>query len=215
MLKTAYQRVRDLAKPIAPVLAACGWFVLYGICQLLCLSANIFWFALGLAITFVVLNYEVTHPRVKPPEYITKDWPAKLDAMIFILMVIALAIIAGFHTQPVTSDNQKAIGNMLRLGPIMLVQTVVIAPTFEENIFRRCLVSFASTPKFIVSGILSTLLFVMMHLWGSPMMQPVLFMQYLVPAIGLFSSYTLTRDIRYSIALHACYNLIASLPLLF
>ncbi len=102
---------------------------------------------------------------------------------------------------------------------VILLLIVIIAPFAEELFFRGPLVWFRNKPIFKYIFFLSVILFgaihltnfsdVMKHLWVAPLLvSPQL-------SLGIFTGFIRVRfGLIWSIALHALYNLILSMPLI-
>lgn len=207
-----YYPIRKFNKFVVVPLA---WFTLYALVQLLCYSKNIFVFFIGIFITWFMLAYEIEHPRVKMIKFANHKWPYKLNLCLLGLMLLGLAIIYSFNSHNLTpSANQQVVTQLIQKNSLMIIEVVCVAPVFEENIFRRCLISFNTKIQLIVSTLISCFVFALAHLWGSPISQPLYFLEYSLLGLGLASSYVLTRNIKYSIMLHMTYNFIACLPMI-
>lgn len=126
------------------------------------------------------------------------------------------------QTQLETS-NQDAIANLLQVDDLLiysLITMVIIAPLFEELIFRRILIGNTFAPKKILVPriIMSVSVFAMLHVFSefSSGVIPFLFSlaTYLVISYSFTLIYVLTSRMLYSVLAHILNNLLAALLLL-
>lgn len=122
-----------------------------------------------------------------------------------------------------TVGFKHAISNLLQVDDLLvyfLITMVIIAPLFEELIFRRILIGNTFAPKKILVPriIMSVSVFAMLHVFSefSSGVIPFLFSlaTYLVISCSFTLIYVLTSRMLYSVLAHILNNLLAALLLL-
>lgn len=213
------QRVDEYCKPIKPffntVMIPLLWFGLYAIVQNLWLSNNLLLVVISIIMTTWTLYYTLAHPKVEPYEFASQKTPWLITGLIFLGMFAMIAVESALFNSHRVSANQSGINIMLKYNPYMIMaETAIIAPIFEENIFRRCIINFKNGITVIVTSIISVIIFVFAHMVGTAWTQIPILITYLIPTLCLTGVYVGTRDIKYSMTMHCIYNLIVSLSVL-
>lgn len=84
--------------------------------------------------------------------------------LVFLGQTIGSIIEQGLGIQT-SSENTEAIIKLSEVAPIMIVATVVFGPILEELVFRRVVFgSIVQTQNFWVAGIISSIIFGLIHL---------------------------------------------------
>lgn len=222
-MKNNFSRIKDIltayCQPIMPfirtVIVPAAWFGLYAVVQNLWLSKNLILTTLSIAITIWVLYYELTHPKTIPREFQSEKTPWLVMGFAFLLMMAIISVENALLKPTGISANQTSLNAIMHVSPYMvLAESAIIAPIFEENIFRRCIINFNSSVKLIITSIISMSIFVFAHMIGTSWMQIPVVISYLIPTVCLTGIYDYTRDVKYSMAMHCLYNLLASLTVL-
>lgn len=222
-MKNNFLRIKDIltayCQPIMPfirtVIIPAAWFGLYAVVQNLWLSKNLILTTLSIAITIWVLYYELTHPKTMPRKFQSEKTPWLVMGFAFLLMMAMISVENALLKPTGTSANQASLNAIMHVSPYMvLAESAIIAPIFEENIFRRCIIDFNSSVKLIITSIISMSIFVFAHMIGTSWMQIPVVISYLIPTVCLTGIYDYTRDIKYSMVMHCLYNLLASLTVL-
>lgn len=123
----------------------------------------------------------------------------------FILMVLGAAVM--LHIAGGISENQQGLDRIEQsTGDLFKIMVVFIAPFCEEVIFRGMFFNIFFTKETKTNkwlGILASgFVFGYMH---DPMLSKYIFI-YWVLGIVLAWIYTTTKDLRYSMLVHMCYN---------
>lgn len=189
-------------------------FAVYMICQLL--AINYLWLAviLTLLMAIPIIRYQKVPPRDFKHPLVVKSLLI-FGALWLIILTIATysAWLQFKHIAFATPENQRVFNQQVKRNlPAASVLTLLMAPIFEEGIFRLCLISFKSRFWLVFSTICSMLLFAAMHIVGSISMLTLSL--YLIPTLYLTLTYVITRDIRCSMILHLLYNAITLTSLL-
>ena len=121
--------------------------------------------ALIMAIT--ILYYVLTHPRVKEITFQHKYTKYLIDISLFFAMIFGLLIISlTMNLRGSDSYNQQNVIELVKENRWVFLYIIVIAPIFEETIFRYSIINFKTKKTLIVSTIISIVLFVSLHLSG-------------------------------------------------
>lgn len=189
-------------------------FILYIICQLLAL--NYLWLAVVLALVTAIpiIRYQKVPPRNFKHPLVVK---LLLIFGALFLMILTLAAYSTWlqhnHIGFTTPKNQQVFNQQVKRNlPAASVLTLIMAPIFEEGIFRLCLISFKNRFWLIFSTLGSMLLFAAMHIVGSISILTLIL--YLIPTLYLTLTYIITQDIKCSMILHLLYNAITLTSLL-
>ena len=84
--------------------------------------------------------------------------------MVFLGQTIGSIIEMGLGIEN-GSENTEAIIKLSEVAPIMIVATVILGPILEELVFRRVVFgSIVQTQNFWVAGIISSIIFALIHL---------------------------------------------------
>lgn len=204
-------KVKQILTKAKPVLIPCGWFVLYAIAQIVALKISVL---IALIIAITILYYVLTHPRVKEITFQHKYTKYLIDISLFFAMIFGLLIISlTMNLRGSDSYNQQNVIELVKENRWVFLYIIVIAPIFEETIFRYSIINFKTKKTLIVSTIISIVLFVSLHLSGSTS-QIKFAIPYAIPTLGLTTSYIATKDIKCSIILHMAYNALSCLGIL-
>lgn len=177
-----------------------------------------------------MINLEQLWEFVKNPVYKEdEDNDFKYRLTVFrILLFYALGIGIGFgilngilQASGIVAIGEHAINELLEKYSFVLIVffAIVIAPIIEELIFRAPLVLFKSSPFFKAIFYLFTLVFGFYHITNFEITSSVLLFSPILVApqisAGLFLGFIRVRfGLLWSIALHACYNLVLLLPVI-
>lgn len=155
--------------------------------------------------------------RVEPRKF-HKKWFTKFlivfCALILLLLTSVLfsQILKYLHIPLETSKNQLALRKMAQANlPKIAFDTLIMAPIFEEGVFRAGLISFKNKIWLVVSSIFSTALFAVCHIAGS--INIFVFISYLIPGTYFMLVYVYTRDVKCDMLLHMLYNCLALIAL--
>lgn len=189
-------------------------FVIYAITQLTLLK-NIWAAAL---ITLLVAIPLFRYYKIEPRQF-QKKWFTKIlivfGALILLLLTVILfsLLLKYLHIPLETSKNQLSLQKMAKANfPKIAFDTVIMAPIFEEGVFRAGLISFKNKAWLIISSILSTAFFAVCHIAGS--INIFVFISYLIPGTYFMLTYLYTRDVKCNILLHMLYNSVALVALI-
>ncbi|WP_027066871.1 CPBP family intramembrane glutamic endopeptidase [Maribacter sp. Hel_I_7] len=134
-----------------------------------------------------------------------------------ILLIIASVVENIFHL----NLGKHAIDDLFENYTVMMIffLAVIIAPFFEELFFRGPLVFFKNSKLFKIAFYLFTVLFGFMHISNFEMTKQVLLFSPLLVApqisVGFLLGYIRVRfGLIWSMALHACYNMVLIVPVL-
>ncbi len=163
--------------------------------------------------------------------HLDQDFRVKNTTLSKALLVIILTLISSFILQSIVgklrtmvlsdhtdTSNQQAIAGLLEANSLLvysLVSIVIIAPVFEELIFRRVLIGNTLAPKanLIFRIVLSILLFTFLHTYSeiSNGLVPFIFscLSYLIISCSFTFIYVVTGRMTYSVLAHCINNLIA------
>lgn len=127
-------------------------------------------------------------------------------------VIIAILAIVAACFGAIRSTNQAILETQYKHNLFKaFIFTVVIAPIFEESIFRLTMINFTTPKKLAFTSIVSWLLFTIIHLYNSA---PILFLQYGAISFVLTAAYVKTRNITDSLSIHVIYNLLCFIMLL-
>lgn len=201
------------------IIFPCLWFVVYAIAQFTILNKFLIINIFSMALTALVLVYVLTHPVAKPKD---KDYnntrPKRLKIILAFLIALLIAnlifgILSGASNQ--ASANQESINELFKTYPVqILFMAIVMAPVFEETIYRRALISFSSRKWTIVSYIITIFIFAISHMENTSLMDIWVLISYMMPGIAFGGCYIVNRRISNSMLLHMAYNTVAALPLI-
>lgn len=191
-----------------------GLFIIYGICQLLAVKA--IW--LSLIITGFVLAIVLKYQNIKPRKF-------KHQILTKILLILGLLLLL-LLTISIYSLCLHNLGLVLPMNPnqahwqkmsnrflfVTACETLIMAPIFEESIFRLGIISFKNKYWLIGSNILSISVFALCHLTFS--VNLLLFIIYAIPGLYLTLIYDYTRDLKCNMLLHFLYNAIVFLTMM-
>lgn len=204
----------SIGKTIWPYLWPILLFIVYMIAQMLVF--NYTWVSIIIAI--IVASLIIPYHKVRPRQFKRKWWTKILIvfcALVALLLTLVAfqAILEHFHIKVATSRNQMIIkravkDNLFAMG----VDTIFMAPIFEEGIFRLGMISFKNKYWLIITSILSTAFFAACHIVGS--INIFVFITYMIPGLYLMLTYVYTKDVRCDILLHMLYNGLAFMVLL-
>ncbi len=161
-----------------------------------------------------------------------KKMPFSIGAVVIVAVLFCSFVLQnaiGFFRSQVLpqtqleTSNQDAIANLLQVDDLLiysLITMVIIAPLFEELIFRRILIgnTFASKKVLVPRIIMSVSVFAMLHVFSefSSGVIPFLFSlaTYLIISGSFTLIYVFTSRMLYSVLAHILNNLLAALLLL-
>jgi len=132
-----------------------------------------------------------------------------------ILLTISGALKSVFNLEV----GDHAMDDFMEKSPlVLLISVVIIAPLFEELIFRGPLVFFKRSEFFRYVFYALTLIFGYIHIFNFEINSATLILSPFLVApqisMGVFLGYIRVRfGLLWSIAFHACYNLALTLPL--
>jgi len=134
--------------------------------------------------------------------------------ILYAVLLLGNALISLIPSAP--AQNQENLIHMFDLGNPLLfaLHTVILAPLVEEILFRRVFFNglFHGIAPWIVVP-LNILVFTLLHTGGAVFANPVATLQYAWLSLIFVLSYTLTRRLSVSVALHLLNNVIAFVTL--
>jgi len=137
-----------------------------------------------------------------------------------VISLLFLALSASLETLFNLEVGKHASEDFMNISPWLIIGSVVIlAPVFEELIFRGPMSLFKESPFFKFSFYVLTIAFGYIHIFNFEMnvatilLSPLLVMPQI--NLGIFAGYIRVRfDLLWSILLHAMYNLFLTGPIL-
>lgn len=188
------------------------------------LKSVLFLVVIALIFYISLLRYAIKNPITNLRDFKIGKIQSKLvnKMLIIIGTVIAIVLVSLLitfiqanmsHNQIPIPGNQQQIIKKEKEFPIMVaILSVIVAPVFEEVIFRRQIISFKNKKWLICTYIISCILFALAHIAGYND-SAFNFIKYLVPGVFLGGIYVYTRDIKCSILTHMLYNSLAVLAI--
>lgn len=192
--------------------------------QLPNLKSVLFLVVIALIFYISLLRYAIKNPITNLRDFkIGKIQSRLVNKMLLIIgtviAIVLLSLLIAFiqanmsHNQIPIPGNQQQIIKKEKEFPIMVaILSVIVAPVFEEVIFRRQIISFKNKKWLICTYIISCILFALAHIAGYND-SAINFIKYLVPGVFLGGIYVYTRDIKCSILTHMLYNSLAVLAI--